>query len=220
MNWGVSCAANHPASAEVTFADLREALLTSRTPTSPSTSPRRESGVEASRSSTASPRTWRRCGGTPAPPQLAQRRLRQPRRLAGRALSVLPERPDRQRRRRTAAPPPTRGTSGCRARTSRPPHAEALERAHLAARVPAHLLRDELSSCRTSSRRAAATLDVYFTRVYNPLLDQPGRLHLDRRAHATSRRSACTSRSRRPGARRPGSPTTCCRWATAPSGTT
>ena len=38
--------------------------------------------------------------------------------------------------------------------------------------------------------------------------------------HRRVARSACTSRSRRPGARPRTSPTTSCRWATAPSGTT
>ena len=53
-----------------------------------------------------------------------------------------------------------------------------------------------------------------------PGVDQPRRLLLDRGAHRRGEGRPATWPSRRRGARPPTSPTTCCRWATAPSATT
>ena len=63
-------------------------------------------------------------------------------------------------------------------------------------------------------------LDTYFTRVYNPVWTNPDGFSL---ARGADRRGAGRL-PRRPdadrGRRRPGSPTTSCRWASAPSATT
>ena len=63
-------------------------------------------------------------------------------------------------------------------------------------------------------------LDTYFSRVYNPIWTNPDGFTLAGGAHRRGRWSAATWPSPRRGRRRPGSPTTCCRWAWAPSATT
>ena len=63
-------------------------------------------------------------------------------------------------------------------------------------------------------------LDVYFTRVYNPLWTNPGRLLVDGGPAGQGQDRPARRRCRRRGARRRGSPTTSCRWGSAPSGTT
>ena len=57
-------------------------------------------------------------------------------------------------------------------------------------------------------------LDVYFTRVYNPVWTNPDGFSWIEVLTDESR-SGCTSRSRRPGARPRTSPTTSCRWGSA-----
>ena len=62
-------------------------------------------------------------------------------------------------------------------------------------------------------------IDVYFTRVFNPVWTYPdGFSWIEMLSDAA--KSACTSHSRRLGAKPPTLPTWCCRWAWAPSGTT
>ena len=63
-------------------------------------------------------------------------------------------------------------------------------------------------------------VDVYFTRVYNPLWINPDGFMWLEALRDDRRRSSATWRSPPPGTRAPGSPTTSCPWATAASGTT
>ena len=63
-------------------------------------------------------------------------------------------------------------------------------------------------------------LDVLFHARVQPRLDEPRRLLVDRSAQRPLARRPARSPSRRPGARRRSSPTTCCRWGTLRSGTT
>ena len=93
---------------------------------------------------------------------------------------------------------------------------ELLYPARVAARAP----RAVASCCRTSCTEGRGKIAAYFTRVYNPVWTNPDGMMWEqvlrdeiedraaRRAHADR------------GARRRSTPTTCCRWASAPSATT
>ena len=63
-------------------------------------------------------------------------------------------------------------------------------------------------------------LDVYFTRVYNPVWTNPDGLSWIEAITDESEDRPARGAHARPGASRPTSPTTCCPWASAPSATT
>ena len=129
------------------------------------------------------------------------------------------QRAARRGRHARAARTRTPGTSSCRGRSTR--RRTRRRGTSSPGRVEYPLAMNELSFLlphflEGGPRQARRLLHARL----QPGLDEPRRLLLDRGAHRRERRSACTSRSRRPGARPPTSPTTCCRWASAPSATT
>ena len=105
--------------------------------------------------------------------QLAQRGGRQPRRLAGRAHALPAQRAAGRGGHRGRHVSRTPGTSSCRGRSTLPPHPDGVERADLARRVPAGDERDVVPAAALPARSGRGKLDVYFTRVYNPVWTNP-----------------------------------------------
>ena len=157
--------------------------------------------------------------GSRSDAQLARRGGGQSLGLADHPLPVSARRPDRQRRRPSAASACTSPNKFVPKHPNPPPPPELLERAALPAGISARLLRDELSAAALPQGGARQDRRLLHARL-QPAVDQPRRLLVDGDAPGSRARSACTSRSRRPGARPRGSPTTSCRWDSAPSATT
>ena len=89
----------------------------------------------------------------------------------------------------------------------------------LAAGVPAGAERDVVPAPALPGRGPRQARHLLHPRL-QPGVDQPGRPVLDGGPDRRDARSAASSRSPRPGTSPRTSPTTCCRWATAPNGTT
>ena len=150
---------------------------------------------------------------------LALRGGRQPRRLAGGALPVLPQRAHRQRRHAGRHQPQRLGQVHRRTASTCPrahdgwnellwPAEYPLSTNEMSILLP-HFLSD-------GPRRARRLLHPGL----QPDLDQPRRVLLDRGADRHRPGRAARRADARPGRRPRRSPTTCCRWATPPSGTT
>ncbi len=108
--------------------------------------------------------------------QLEERRRGKPRGLAGRTLSLLSERPDGLDRCRGWHLGQRLGQVGASAAPARPSR-EALERAHLARRIPALLLRDELPSPALPEGGTREARCLFLPRL-QPDVDEPGRVYL------------------------------------------
>ncbi len=156
-------------------------------------------------------------GQSPRGPHLAQRHHRQPGRLAGRPRPLLPERAHGQRghRRRHGA---QRHNKFVPKAFSTPPPFDAWNELHMPHEWPFAMY--EMSFCLPHFlEEGRGAIDVYFTRVYNPMWINPdGFMWLE--ALRDEKKIGSTSPSRRPGTRAPGSPTTSCPWATRASATT
>ena len=100
-----------------------------------------------------------------------------------------------------------------------PPHPGVWQELSWPAGVPAGPERDVVPAAALPRRGPRAAGHLLHPRL-QPGVDQPRRALAGWRCCVTRTRSAASSRSPRPGTSRPGSPTTCCRWGTAPSGTT
>ncbi len=122
------------------------------------------------------------CGGTLAAHNWRSAGSGQPRRLAGRALPLVPERADRLRSGRRGRHVGQRvGQVGPAAPASSPPHVKRWNELVVAARVPALLFRDELSPAALPERRAGQARRLLHARL-QPDVDEPGRVHLARGA--------------------------------------
>ena len=97
--------------------------------------------------------------------------------------------------------------------------AGVLERAALPARVSARVPRDELPAAALPQGRARQARRLLHARL-QPAVDQPRRLLVDGGPAGQGQDRPARRRCRRRGARRRGSPTTSCRWDSAPSATT
>ncbi len=139
-------------------------------------------------------------------------------RLAGRAHALLAERAARRGRHRGRHVPQRLE----QVRAEADPHAAApahVERADLAARVPAGPQRDVVPAAAPpeGGPRAGSTST---SRGSTTRCGRTPTASRGSRCSPTTRRSDCTSRSRRPGTRPRSSPTTSCRWGSARSATT
>ena len=146
------------------------------------------------------------CGATPPAATWAAGRSRVACDAAARA--------HRQRRHagRTSTRTPGTSSSPSRPRTCR--RRSALERADLAPGVPAGPLRDELPAAAPAARPGQARIDVYFTRVYNPVWTNPDGcswIEMLEDEEKIGCHVALTPTWSRPRS----GPTTCCRWGSA-----
>ena len=202
-------------------ADLRELRARARRALRRSTrrsSPRREAASTPRRIVEVAREIGRRRLGA-CHPRLAQHRGGQPRRLAGGARAAVPRRPGRRGRHAGRHRAQRLRTSSSRRRRMMPPPAKVWNELLMPREYPLAFF--EMSFLLPHFlKEGRGKLAMYFTRVYNPVWTNPDGMIVDRDADRREPRSSATPASRRRGARPRGSPTTSCRWATAPSATT
>ena len=177
-----------------------------------------ETGVAAGRRSSRR-RARSAARGTVQHPQLARRGRGQSVGLADHALPLPARRPDRQRRHGRRRRTCTSRTSSCPKHPNPPPPPDYWNELLFPREFPLVVPRDELSAAALPQGRPRQARRLLHARL-QPAVDQSRRLLVDGGAAGPRQDRPARRRCRRRGAKRRGSPTTSCRWGSAPSATT